>query len=65
MAILITQSYGQLKTALTAEFGTFPVYFVSQKGSFDTLTLLDEPQPTTTTAAGLPDLSSFGNPVKS
>jgi hypothetical protein len=28
---------------LTAEIGTFPAYFVSQKGSFDTLTLLDEP----------------------
>jgi hypothetical protein len=43
VAPYIVQSYGQLKTALLAEFGTFPAYFVSQKGSFDTLTLLDEP----------------------
>jgi hypothetical protein len=43
VAIHIAQAYGQFKTALTAEIGTFPAYFVSQKGSFDTLTLLDEP----------------------
>ncbi|MGA2818471.1 MAG: hypothetical protein ABSE67_19720 [Xanthobacteraceae bacterium] len=30
-------------TALLAEVGTFPAYFVSQKGGFDTLTLLDQP----------------------
>jgi hypothetical protein len=43
VAISIGHRYGQFKTALTAEIGTFPAYFVSQKGSFDTLTLLDEP----------------------
>lgn len=42
-AATIAQMYGQFKTALIAEIGTFPAYFVSQKGSFDTLTLLDEP----------------------
>jgi hypothetical protein len=42
-AAYVGQLYGQFKTALTAEIGTFPAYFVSQKGSFDTLTLLDEP----------------------
>jgi len=42
-AVYIAQAYTQFKTALTAEIGTFPAYFVSQKGSFDTLTLLDEP----------------------
>lgn len=42
-AILITQAYAQFKTAFSAEIGTFPAYFVNQKGSFDTLTLLDEP----------------------
>jgi hypothetical protein len=43
IAVYLVQTYSQLKTALTAEFGTFPAYFVNQKGSFDTLTLLDEP----------------------
>ena len=43
VALMITHNYIQLKTALIAELGTFPAYFVSQKGSFDTLTLLDEP----------------------
>jgi hypothetical protein len=42
-AIQITQVYGRFKTALLAEIGTFPAYFISQKGSFDTITLLDEP----------------------
>lgn len=42
-ANVIVQEYGQFKTAFTAEIGTFPSYFVSQKGSYDTLTLLDEP----------------------
>ncbi|MGJ5036612.1 hypothetical protein ACQR13_21100 [Bradyrhizobium sp. HKCCYLRH3059] len=41
-AALKTQ-YQQFKIALMAEIGTFPAYFVSQKGSFDTLSLLDEP----------------------
>jgi hypothetical protein len=41
--IYIAQAYAHFKTALAAEIGTFPAYFVSQKGSFDTLTLLDEP----------------------
>lgn len=40
---MISQSYSRFKTALIAEIGTFPAYFVNQKGSFDTLTLLDEP----------------------
>lgn len=35
--------YGQFKTALLAELGTFPSFFVSQKGSHDTLTLLEQP----------------------
>lgn len=39
----ITFAFTQFKTALLAEFGTFPAYFVSQKGSHDTLTLLDSP----------------------
>jgi hypothetical protein len=43
IAIYIGQAYGQFKTAFIAEIGTFPAYFVNQKGSFDTLTLLDEP----------------------
>jgi hypothetical protein len=42
-ALAITQAYGRFKTALTAEIGTFPSYFVTQKGSYDSLTLLDEP----------------------
>jgi hypothetical protein len=42
-AALISRGYEQFKTALTAEIGTLPAYFVNQKGSFDTLTLLDEP----------------------
>jgi hypothetical protein len=41
--IPIIQLFSQFKIALLAEFGTFPSYFVSQKGSFDTLTLLDQP----------------------
>jgi hypothetical protein len=43
MANIIIQEYSQFRTAFIAEIGTFPSYFVSQKGSFDTLTLLDEP----------------------
>jgi hypothetical protein len=43
IAIYLTQTYAQFKTAFIAEIGTFPAYFVNQKGSFDTLTLLDEP----------------------
>jgi hypothetical protein len=39
----IVQQYAQFKTAFTAEIGTFPTYFVTQKGSYDSLTLLDEP----------------------
>jgi len=42
-ANIIVQQYGQFKTAFIAEIGTFPSYFMNQKGSFDTLTLLDEP----------------------
>lgn len=43
IAVAIVQTYAQFKTAFIAEIGTFPAYFVNQKGSFDTLTLLDEP----------------------
>lgn len=38
----IKQAYSQFKTTFLAELGTFPAYFVSQKGSHDTLTLLDQ-----------------------
>lgn len=38
----IKRAYEQFKTAFLAELGTFPAYFVSQKGSHDTLTLLDQ-----------------------
>lgn len=40
---MIHNAYTQFKTAFLAELGTFPSYFVSQKGSHDTLSLLDEP----------------------
>jgi hypothetical protein len=43
MANYISQHFAQFKTALVAEIGTFPAYFVDQKGSFDSITLLDEP----------------------
>lgn len=43
VAISLAQTYAQFKIAFIAEIGTFPSYFVNQKGSFDTLTLLDEP----------------------
>lgn len=43
VAAHIGRLYAQFKTAFTAEIGTFPAYFVSQKGSFDTLSLLEEP----------------------
>jgi predicted DNA-binding transcriptional regulator AlpA len=39
----IKQAYDQFKTAFLAELGTFPSYFVTQKGDRDTLTLLDQP----------------------
>jgi len=39
----ITYAFSNFKTALLAEIGTFPSYFVSQKGMFDTLTLLELP----------------------
>jgi hypothetical protein len=39
----IRDAYTQFKTAFLAELGTLPAYFVSQKGSHDTLTLLDQP----------------------
>ena len=38
-----TGSSSQFKTAFLAELGTFPSYFVTQKGDRDTLTLLDQP----------------------
>jgi hypothetical protein len=37
----IRSGYEQYKIALLAELGVFPSYFVTQKGSFDTLSLLD------------------------
>ena len=43
VAVPIVNTYAQFKTAFMAEIGTFSAYFVNQKGSFDTLTLLDEP----------------------
>lgn len=41
--IAVKGAYTRFKVALLAELGTFPSYFVTQKGSHDTLTLLDEP----------------------
>lgn len=37
----ITYQLGQFKTALLAEIGVFPSFFVTQKGSFDTAILLE------------------------
>ncbi len=37
----ITSQAAQFKTAMLAELGVFPTYFVTQKESFDTLTLLN------------------------
>lgn len=39
----IKNAYSQFKIAFLAELGTLPTYFVTQKGSHDTLTLLDQP----------------------
>jgi hypothetical protein len=39
--VMISQQMTQFKTALIAEIGVLPSYFVNQKGGFDTLTLLD------------------------
>lgn len=39
----IKNAYAPFKVAFLAELGTFPSYFVTQKGSHDTLTLLDQP----------------------
>ena len=39
----LKRAYEAFKIAFLAELGTFPTYFVSQKGSHDTLTLLDDP----------------------
>jgi hypothetical protein len=41
--IPITYAAEQFKTALLAEIGVLPSYFVTQKESFDTLSLLDRP----------------------
>jgi hypothetical protein len=38
----IKNAYAQFKIAFLAELGTFPSYFVSQKGDRDTVTLLDQ-----------------------
>jgi hypothetical protein len=40
--IPIVNAFSRFKTALLAEIGTFPSYFVTQKGGYDTLTLLDQ-----------------------
>lgn len=39
----IKNAYAPFKIALLAELATLPSYFVTQKGSHDTLTLLDQP----------------------
>lgn len=39
----VKRAYEEFRIAFLAELGTFPAYFVSQKGSHDTLTLLDDP----------------------
>ena len=39
--IMINQLSSEFKTALLAEISVFPSYFVTQKGAFDTLTLLE------------------------
>jgi hypothetical protein len=39
--VTISRQYGEFKTALMAELGILPSYFVTQKGGFDTLTLLE------------------------
>jgi len=38
----VTTQAPQFKTELLAELGVLPAYFVSQKESFDTITLLDD-----------------------
>lgn len=38
----IKNAYSRFKIAFLAELGTLPTYFVSQKGSHDTLTLLEQ-----------------------
>ena len=43
-AFSVTHGYSQFKTALLAELGITPTYFVSQKGSHNTLSLLDDPR---------------------
>jgi hypothetical protein len=40
----VRTAYDEYKIALLAELGVFPSYFVTQKGAFDTLSLLDYPQ---------------------
>lgn len=40
----IRVAYREFKTAFLAELGTFPTFFVTQKGSHDSLTLLESPQ---------------------
>jgi hypothetical protein len=39
--IILRQQMSEFKTALLAEIGVLPSYFVNQKGGFDTLTLLE------------------------
>ncbi|MDQ8699383.1 hypothetical protein [Hyphomicrobium sp. LHD-15] len=39
----LKRSYEAFKIAFLAELGTLPAYFVSQKGGYDTLSLLDAP----------------------
>ncbi|MCJ2136107.1 hypothetical protein MKK69_18980 [Methylobacterium sp. J-026] len=40
----VKTAYGQFKIALQAELGVSPAFFVTQKGSHDTLSLLDAPE---------------------
>jgi hypothetical protein len=39
--LLLSNQFAQFKSALLAELGVVPSYFVNQKGGFDTLTLLE------------------------
>jgi hypothetical protein len=39
----LTRAYSQFKIAFLAELQTFPAFFVTQKGGYDTITLLDQP----------------------
>jgi hypothetical protein len=38
----IKRAYRQFKVAFSAELSTFPLYFVTRKGGYDTLSLLQD-----------------------